>query len=76
MTTSPSRSASTSCVARVAGILRRGHREADHPEAAVLRLPISNWTRTAHEVFKGGQAVQLSLTEFKLLRCLLENPGG
>src|SRR4029079_6603774 len=28
-----------------------------------------------HEVFKGGQEVQLSPTEFKLLRYFMTNPG-
>lgn len=62
-------------VARVRALLRRaGHRaEASTEQAAVLRYADLELNEDSYEVFKAGQPVQLSLTEFKLLRCLLEN---
>jgi two-component system OmpR family response regulator len=61
-------------VARVRALLRRsGHREQSPTEAAVLRYADLELNEDSYEVFKAGEAVQLSLTEFKLLRCLLEN---
>jgi two-component system OmpR family response regulator len=61
-------------VARVRALLRRsGHREETAAGAAVLRYADLELNEDSYEVFKAGQPVQLSLTEFKLLRCLLEN---
>ena len=61
-------------VARVRALLRRsGHREQAEPDAAVLRYADLELNEDSYEVFKAGEPVQLSLTEFKLLRCLLEN---
>jgi two-component system OmpR family response regulator len=61
-------------VARVRALLRRsGHREETAADAAVLRYADLELNEDSYEVFKSGQPVQLSLTEFKLLRCLLEN---
>jgi len=61
-------------VARVRALLRRsGHREQTATETAVLRYADLELNEDSYEVFKSGEAVQLSLTEFKLLRCLLEN---
>jgi two-component system OmpR family response regulator len=61
-------------VARVRALLRRaGHRELTEPDAAVLRYADLELNEDSYEVFKAGEPVQLSLTEFKLLRCLLEN---
>jgi two-component system OmpR family response regulator len=61
-------------VARVRALLRRsGHREEATGQAAVLRYADLELNEDSYEVFKAGQPVQLSLTEFKLLRCLLEN---
>jgi two-component system OmpR family response regulator len=61
-------------VARVRALLRRsGHREQAVTEAAVLKYGDLELNEDSYEVFKGGVPVQLSLTEFKLLRCLLEN---
>jgi two-component system, OmpR family, response regulator len=61
-------------VARVRALLRRsGHREEATQDAAVLRYADLELNEDSYEVFKAGQPVQLSLTEFKLLRCLLEN---
>ena len=61
-------------VARVRALLRRaGHREESTADAAVLRYADLELNEDSYEVFKSGEPVQLSLTEFKLLRCLLEN---
>ena len=61
-------------VARVRALLRRaGHREESTTDAAVLRYADLELNEDSYEVFKSGEPVQLSLTEFKLLRCLLEN---
>ena len=61
-------------VARVRALLRRaGHREESATDAAVLRYADLELNEDSYEVFKSGEPVQLSLTEFKLLRCLLEN---
>jgi len=66
--------ASTSWSRGCVALLRRsGHREETTTEAAVLRYADLELNEDSYEVFKSGQAVQLSLTEFKLLRCLLEN---
>ena len=61
-------------VARVRALLRRsGHRQQDAPESAVLKYADLELNEDSYEVFKAGEPVSLSLTEFKLLRCLLEN---
>jgi two-component system, OmpR family, response regulator len=61
-------------VARVRALLRRsGHREGASSAVPVLRYADLELNEDTYEVFKTGQPVQLSLTEFKLLRCLLEN---
>jgi two-component system, OmpR family, response regulator len=61
-------------VARVRALLRRsGHRQQNAPEAAVLRYADLELNEDSYEVFKAGEPVSLSLTEFKLLRCLLQN---
>jgi two-component system, OmpR family, response regulator len=61
-------------VARVRALLRRsGHRSAKPSEPAILRYADLELNEDSYEVFKAGRPVSLSLTEFKLLRCLLEN---
>jgi two-component system, OmpR family, response regulator len=63
-------------VARVRALLRRsGHRADASSAAPVLRYADLELNEDTYEVFKAGHPVQLSLTEFKLLRCLLENAG-
>ncbi|MGB7981355.1 MAG: response regulator transcription factor [Candidatus Nanopelagicales bacterium] len=61
-------------VARIRAILRRAGLEAD---AASQRLAFGDLEldEDAHEVFKAGVLVDLSPTEFKLLRYFLTNPG-
>ncbi len=61
-------------LARIRAILRRsGHASEHHAERLVFAdIELDD---DAHEVFKGGEPVELSPTEFKLLRFLMANPG-
>jgi two-component system OmpR family response regulator len=61
-------------VARIRAILRRAGVVA---EAGTERLVFADLEldEDAHEVFKAGEPVELSPTEFKLLRYLMANPG-
>ncbi len=61
-------------VARIRAVLRRTHpSEAD--EGSVLRYADLELDEDSHEVRRAGQVVELSPTEFKLLRYLMLNPG-
>jgi len=62
-------------VARIRALLRRSGYVA--PEVVTDRLTFADieLDDEAHEVFKAGQRVELSPTEFNLLRYLMENPG-
>ena len=60
-------------VQRVKALLRRGHRppdEADVVEHAGLRVD-----RLRHKAFLDDRELDLTLTEFKLLDCLVRQPG-
>ncbi len=59
-------------VARVQVALRRAGSAA---APARLRVADLELDEDAHRVWRAGQEVQLSATEFKLLRCLLANAG-
>ena len=61
-------------VARIRAVLRR-FRAAEPERPARLTFADIDLDEDAHEVFKAGQAVTLSPTEFKLLRYFLQNPG-
>jgi len=61
-------------VARLRALLRR-HGAADTPATARLSFADVELDDDTHEVFKAGEAVTLSPTEFKLLRYFLLNPG-
>lgn len=60
-------------VARINAILRRtrGMGEAD----AIMRVSDIELNEDAHEVYRAGQLIDLSPTEFKLLRYLMINTG-
>lgn len=60
-------------VARIRAVLRRTH----HTEIddAVLRFADIEMDEDSHEVKRAGQLIDLSPTEFKLLRYLMLNPG-
>lgn len=60
-------------VARIHAILRRTKGEAE--EQAVLRVGDIELNEDAHEVRRAGHLVDLSPTEFKLLRYLMINEG-
>lgn len=61
-------------LARIRAILRRAGFEAEAQSARINFADIE-MDEDAHEVFKNGNAVELSPTEFKLLRYFLINPG-
>ncbi len=61
-------------IARIRAILRRsGHGVPD--SGAVLTVADIELDEDAHEVRRGGELIDLSPTEFKLLRYFLSNPG-
>jgi two-component system OmpR family response regulator len=61
-------------VARVRAVLRRAHRERPAPSRQVLTFGDLELDEDTHEVTRAGVQLDLSPTEFKLLRYLLENP--
>jgi two-component system OmpR family response regulator len=61
-------------VARLRALLRR-HGATDTPQSARLSFADVELDDDTHEVFKAGESVLLSPTEFKLLRYFLLNPG-
>ncbi|WP_309081237.1 response regulator transcription factor [Zhihengliuella sp.] len=60
-------------VARIRAVLRRSHPFED--EGAVIRVDDLELDDDAHEVRRAGVVVDLSPTEFKLLRYLMMNPN-
>ena len=63
-------------VLRIKAILRRSQPELAAPEdAGVLRYADLEMSEDAHEVRRGGRLVDLSPTEFNLLRYLMINAG-
>ena len=61
-------------VARIRAVLRRT-RAADEPDDAVLRYADLELDEDSHEVRRAGRTVDLSPTEFALLRYLMLNAG-
>jgi two-component system, OmpR family, response regulator len=59
-------------VARVRAVLRRADPAA--ADSSVLRFADLEMDDDSHEVFRNGTAVELTATEYKLLRFLLANP--
>ncbi len=62
-------------VLRVRAILRRSRAAPQEPGTAVLRYADLELDEEAHEVRRAGKLVDLSPTEFNLLRYLLTNAG-
>jgi two-component system, OmpR family, response regulator len=63
-------------VLRIRAILRRSRIEVNgEPDTGVLRYADLEMDEDAHEVRRGGKLVELSPTEFNLLRYLLVNAG-
>ena len=62
-------------VLRTRAILRRSQFERDVPDAAVLTYADLQMDEDAHEVRRGGKLIDLSPTEFNLLRYLMTNAG-
>lgn len=60
-------------VARIRAVLRRTHAEPD--DSALLRVGDLELDEDSHEVRRAGHEVDLSPTEFKLLRYLMLNAG-
>jgi len=61
-------------VARIRAVLRRTH-PSEVDDGSVLSYGDLELDEDSHEVRRAGQAIELSPTEFKLLRYLLLNPG-
>jgi two-component system OmpR family response regulator len=61
-------------IARVRAVLRRFTTQPSAPSARLAFADIE-LDDDSHEVWKNGEAVTLSPTEFKLLRYFLQNPG-
>jgi len=63
-------------IARIRAVLRRTSAAASAPESrSRLTFADIELDEDSHEVFKAGEAVSLSPTEFKLLRYLMQNAG-
>jgi two-component system, OmpR family, response regulator len=64
-------------LARIQAVLRRASDPAGGASVPSARLTFADieLDDDTHEVFKGGHEVQLSPTEFKLLRYFMTNPG-
>jgi two-component system OmpR family response regulator len=62
-------------VLRIRAILRRSRGETTLVDAGILRYADLELDEDAHEVRRGGALVELSPTEFNLLRYLLTNAG-
>ncbi|GAA2177586.1 hypothetical protein GCM10009784_28850 [Arthrobacter parietis] len=60
-------------VARIRAVLRRTQPHDD--DGAVIRVDDLELDDDAHEVRRGGEVIDLSPTEFKLLRYLMMNPN-
>jgi two-component system OmpR family response regulator len=60
-------------VARLRGLLRRAGMSAERPDA-VLAVGDLTLDEDSHEVRRGGDRVELTATEYELLRYLMRNP--
>jgi len=60
-------------VARLHALVRRSSQRLGVPEQPVLRAGDLTLDRDSYEVARGGQPIELTSTEFDLLRCLMEH---
>ncbi|AKV55430.1 two-component system response regulator [Bifidobacterium actinocoloniiforme DSM 22766] len=60
-------------VARIRAILRRTHEQAE--DSPILRVGDLEINEDSHDVTRAGQPIELSPTEYKLLRYLMDNEG-
>ena len=60
-------------LARLRGLLRRAGASRETASADLTMADLT-LTEEAHEVFRGGQRIELTATEFELLRYFLRNP--
>jgi two-component system, OmpR family, response regulator len=62
-------------IARIRAVLRRARSNGPPPPPTRLRAADLELDPESHEVWRAGSRVQLSPTEFKLLRYLMTNAG-
>jgi len=62
-------------LARIRAVLRRAHAGVPPPATVRLRVADLELDEESHEVWRAGSRIQLSPTEFKLLRYLMHNVG-
>jgi two-component system OmpR family response regulator len=62
-------------VARIRAVLRRTRVAEEEADDHVLRVADLELDEDSHEVRRAGQVIEVSPTEFKLLRYLMLNPG-
>ena len=62
-------------IARIRAVLRRARSHGPPPPPTRLRVADLELDEESHEVWRSGRRVQLSPTEFKLLRYLMTNAG-
>ena len=61
-------------VARVRGLIRRSTLVVDSNESPIIQVGDLELNEESHEVFRDGRAIDLTATEFELLRYLMRNP--
>jgi two-component system OmpR family response regulator len=61
-------------VARVRGLIRRSSLVVDANESPILTVGDLELNEESHEVFRAGRAIDLTSTEFELLRYMMRNP--
>lgn len=60
--------------ARLRGLVRRSRAAAGQRQSAVLKLGDLSLNEDSYEVERGGEEIELTSTEFELLRYLMRNP--
>lgn len=60
-------------IARLRAVIRRAGHARDDDEQAILRVADLSLNEDSHEVFRGDDEIELTATEFELLRFLMRN---